>query len=159
MNEVLNNTLFTHTMIRVKDAEQSLHFYCDVLGMTLLYEMDDPVNGFNLYYLKFMDDPTAIPSDESTRRRWLYRQEGVLELTFNYGTDQDPDFTYQTGNSERQGYGHICISVRDFQAAIAWFDRHQVRFIKRPEDGRMKHIAFIADPDGYRIEVLQAENM
>ncbi|WP_280570735.1 VOC family protein, partial [Chromohalobacter sp. 296-RDG] len=68
-------------------------------------------------------------------------------------------FAYHDGNAEPQGFGHICFSVPDLHAAVAWFDANRVEFKKRPQDGKMKDVAFVKDPDGYWIEVVQPEQL
>lgn len=82
-----------------------------------------------------------------------------MELTHNYGTENDESFSYHNGNSEPRGFGHICFAVPDLAKAVAWFDENNVVFQKRPEDGSMKNIAFIKDPDGYWIEIVQPSTM
>lgn len=91
-------------MIRVKDIEKSLKFYQDVLGMSLFRTNEQPAAKFNLYFLGYPGDKGA-PEDGFTAD-----YEGLLELTWNYGTEKDPDFKYHDGNSEPQGFGHICES-------------------------------------------------
>ena len=75
------------------------------------------------------------------------------------GTETQADFSYHDGNGEPQGFGHICFSVPSLDEAVAWFDKNNVEFKKRPEDGSMKNIAFIKDVDGYWIEIVQADLM
>lgn len=76
---------------------------------------------------------------------------GVLELTHNHGTETDANFQgYASGNSEPgKGFGHIAITVDDVEKACDRFEKLGVAFKKRPSDGKMRHIAFILDPDGY----------
>jgi len=81
----------------------------------------------------------------------------VLELTHNWGTEAQADFKYHDGNAQPQGFGHICFSVPDLAAAVAWFDENQVPYVKRPDQGKMKNVAFIKDPDGYWIEIVQPD--
>ena len=68
----------------------------------------------------------------------------------------DADFKYHDGNAQPQGFGHICFSVPDLAAAVSWFDENKVVYVKRPEQGKMRDVAFIKDPDGYWIEIVQA---
>ncbi|WP_049623227.1 lactoylglutathione lyase [Frateuria defendens] len=147
--------VFNHTMIRVKDVAKSLDFYTRVLGFVPVYEMDFPEAEFTNYYLVLRADRAAIPEDDAARLAWALAQPGVLELTYNYGTEQDPAFHYHHGNGEPRGFGHLCVSVPDVKAACERFEQLGVPFQKRLTDGRMKHIAFIKDPDGYWIEILQ----
>ena len=128
-----------HTMLRVGDLDRSIAFYTDVLGMTLLRRKDYPDGQFTLAFVGYGDEA----------------HNSVIELTHNWGTETDPAFHYHNGNSEPRGFGHICISVPDFDAAIRWFDQNNVPYQKRPEDGTMRHIAFIKDPDDYWVEIIK----
>ncbi|OLY85176.1 Lactoylglutathione lyase [Smittium mucronatum] len=137
-----------HTMYRVRDGEASVEFYTKVLGMRLLDSYINNDAKFSLYFLGY-DDSLNQSQPRMSR-------QGLIELTHNHGTESDPEFKgYSTGNGDNGGYGHIAITVDNLQAAVARFDSLHVKFMKRPEEGRMKHIAFIYDPDGYRIEILE----
>ncbi|KAL8946555.1 MAG: hypothetical protein Q9222_007062 [Ikaeria aurantiellina] len=140
-----------HTMIRVKDHSKSLEFYQDVMGMSLLRTNESPSSKFNLYFLGYVP---GANNDVNTSNL-----EGVLELTWNYGTEKDADFKYHDGNSEPQGFGHIAITVDDLDAACSRFEEKGVRWKKRLTDGRMKNVAFVLDPDGYWVEVVQNEKL
>ncbi|WP_027348981.1 lactoylglutathione lyase [Halotalea alkalilenta] len=144
-----------HSMVRIKDPERALAFYTGILGMRLLRKLDFPEMRFTLYFLDHLDDDEIAPEDAGERSVWTFSRRGLLELTHNWGTEEDPGFGYHNGNSEPQGYGHICIAVPDLIAAVAWFDEQGVEFTKRPEQGKMKDVAFIKDPDGYLIEIVQ----
>jgi len=139
-----------HTMIRVKDHEKSLAFYKDVMGMKLKRVSENPGAKFNLYFLGY-----GAPSDSTDSN--TSDSEGLLELTWNYGTENDAEFKYHNGNDQPQGFGHICVSVDDLDAACARFEEKGVSWKKRLTDGRMKDIAFVLDPDNYWIEVVQNE--
>lgn len=151
---------FNHTMLRVKDPAKSLEFYTGVLGMTLLAVKKFPKMEFDLYFLSKLTDSERenLPAGDDLEI-FAFRQRGILELTHNYGTESKADFSYHDGNSEPQGFGHICFSVPNLDEAIAWFDKNNVAFKKRPEEGSMKNIAFIKDVDGYWIEIVQADLM
>ncbi|ELA08713.1 lactoylglutathione lyase [Moraxella macacae 0408225] len=162
ISEQTQSYTFNHTMLRIKDPKPSLDFYQNVLGMTLLYKKSYPDAKFDLYFLaKLSDNEIAnLPAqDTAERAEFTFSQRGVLELTHNYDTQNDADFAYHHGNSEPKGFGHICFAVPDLMAAVAWFDENNVVFQKRPEEGMMKNIAFIKDPDGYWIEIVQANTM
>lgn len=143
-----------HCMLRVKDPEVSLAFYQNVLGMTLLRKQPMAFGEFTLYFLARLSADETVPDDDPANAEFTFSREGVLELTHNWGTENDPDASYHDGNSDPQGFGHIAFAVPDLDAAVRWFDANGVTFQKRPEDGAMKHIAFIKDPDGYWIEIL-----
>ena len=151
---------FNHTMLRVKDPAKSLAFYTGVLGMTLLAVKKFPDMGFDLYFLAKLTESERdnLPAGDDLEI-FAFRQRGILELTHNYGTETKADFSYHDGNQDPQGFGHICFSVPSLDEAVAWFDKNNVEFKKRPEDGSMKNIAFIKDVDGYWIEIVQADLM
>lgn len=127
-----------HTMIRVGDLDRSLKFYLDVLGMKLLRRRDypdgaDPQKGFTLAFVGYGDE-----SDSS-----------VIELTYNWGVE-----TYELGNA----FGHLAIGVDDVYAAAERIRAAGGKIVREP--GPMKGgstvLAFVEDPDGYRIELLPA---
>lgn len=124
-----------HTMIRVGDLEKSLAFYTEVLGMTLLRRKDYPEGKFTLAFVGYQ------PESEGA----------VIELTHNWETS-----SYDLGN----GYGHIALEVDDAYKACEEIRKRGGRVVR--EAGPMKHsttvIAFIEDPDGYKIELIQASS-
>ncbi len=124
-----------HTMLRVGDLDRSLAFYTEVLGMKLLRRTDYPGGRFTLAFVGY--------GDES--------ETAVLELTHNWDTDR-----YDLGT----GYGHIAIEVPDAYAACDAVTAKGGR-VTRPA-GPMKHgttvIAFVEDPDGYKIEFIQKKS-
>ena len=87
-------------------------------------------------------------------RGWALAQKSILDLTHNWGTENDSNFTYHDGNQEQRGFGHIAFKVPDVAKACELFEQLGVTFQKKPSDGSMKSIAFIKDPDGYWIEIL-----
>lgn len=119
-------------MLRVGDLEKSLDFYCNVLGMKLLRRKDYPGGEFTLAFVGYGEEA----------------EEAVLELTYNWGVD-----TYNLGNA----YGHIALEVNDIYATCEEI-KNKGGIVSR-EPGPMKHgttvIAFIEDPNGYKVELIQ----
>ena len=148
--------IFNQTMLRIKDPKDSLEFYVNILGMTLIKKLDFPAMESSLYFLGYLresDDP--VPDEPTDRAAYAFRQKALLELTHNWGTEND-DSKYHDGNTEPRGFGHIGITVPDVYEASANFEKHGVEFVKKPDEGNMKGLAFIKDPDGYWIEILSA---
>ena len=144
--------VLNQTMLRIKDPARSIPFYQEVLGMTLLDRFDFPDMSFSLYFLGYPEGP--VPEDRAERAGWIFGQRALLELTHNHGSEDDPEVDYHDGNSEPRGFGHIGVSVPDVYAACDRFEALGVEFVKRPDDGSMKGLAFVRDPDGYWIEIL-----
>jgi lactoylglutathione lyase len=121
-----------HTMLRVGNLDESLTFYTDVLGMRLLRRNDYPEGKFTLAFVGYQDESEGA----------------VLELTHNWDTS-----SYELGNA----YGHIAIEVDDAYAACERIKEKGGNVTR--EAGPMKHgttvIAFVKDPDGYAIELIQ----
>jgi lactoylglutathione lyase len=121
-----------HTMLRVGDLDKSLKFYTEILGMQVLRRNDYPDGKFTLAFVGY--------GPES--------EQAVLELTHNWDTAD-----YDLGN----GYGHVALEVENAYEACADIERRGGKVV-RPA-GPMKHgstvIAFVEDPDGYRIELIQ----
>lgn len=121
-----------HTMIRVTDLEKSIRFYTDLLGMKLLRKQDFPEGRFTLAFVGYG------PEDSNT----------VVELTHNW----DQAEPYELGS----GFGHLALGVNDIYAVCATLEKQGAKIPRKP--GPMKHgtthIAFIEDPDGYRIELI-----
>lgn len=121
-----------HTMIRVGDLERSIDFYTTVMGMRLLRRQDYPEGRFTLAFVGYQDEADGA----------------VLELTHNWDTN-----AYELGN----GYGHIALAVPDAAQACEDVRTRGGKVVR--EAGPMKHgttvIAFVEDPDGYKIELIE----
>jgi lactoylglutathione lyase len=121
-----------HTMLRVGDLDRSLKFYCDVLGMKLLRKKDYPGGEFTLAFVGYGDE-----ADHT-----------VLELTYNWGVE-----SYDLGTA----YGHIALGVDDIYQTCEQIKAMGGEVVREP--GPMKHgstvIAFVQDPDGYKVELIQ----
>lgn len=127
---------FLHTMIRVGNLQRSLDFYTQVLGMKLLRQKDYPDGKFTLAFVGYGDEIDHT----------------VIELTYNWDTDH-----YDLGN----GFGHIAIEVENAAAACNEIRQKGGKVVR--EAGAMKHgttiIAFVEDPDGYKIELIQKNSL
>ena len=151
------NFVLNQTMLRIKDPAKSTAFYRDVLGMTLIEKFDFPDMAFSLYFLGYPTTP--VPIDAKARAKWLFEQPALLELTHNHGTEDQTEFSHHNGNDDPRGFGHIGISVPDVYAACDRFEKLGVEFVKKPDDGNMKGLGFIKDPDGYWIEILSSSGL
>jgi len=148
------------TMIRVKDPKKTLHFYQEILGLTLLKEKHFPEAKFSLYFLSSLnqEEKEKINSGKDSDNNFNYLShlfKPVLELTHNHGTENDPTFSYHNGNTEPKGYGHIGFLVDDLEETCKQLEDLNVQFKKKPHEGSMHGLAFIFDPDGYWIELIQ----
>ncbi|RZC77009.1 hypothetical protein C5167_001531 [Papaver somniferum] len=158
-DEATKGYFMQQTMFRIKDPQISLDFYSRVLGMSLLKRLDFPEMKFSLYFMGYEKVETA-PTDPSQRTVWTFGQKATIELTHNWGTESDPEFKgYHNGNSDPRGFGHIGITVDDTYKACERFESLGVEFVKKPDDGKMKGIAFVKDPDGYWIEIFDLKSI
>ena len=121
-----------HTMLRVGDLERSLAFYTEVLGMRLLRRKDYPEGKFTLAFVSYQDESDGA----------------AIELTHNWGVER-----YDIGS----GYGHIALEVDDAYAACAEIKSRGGNVTREagPMKGGTTVIAFVEDPDGYKIELIQ----
>ena len=150
---------FGHTMLRIKDPERSLDFYTRVLGMRLLRRFDFPEMKFTLFFLGMVGDEEAgkVPAARQARATYVFAQKAMLELTHNWGSENDDSVSYHSGNDEPKGFGHIGITVPDVYRACERLEKLGVEFVKQVDAGRMQGLAFVKDPDGYWIEILQSD--
>lgn len=121
-----------HTMLRVGDLQRSVRFYTDVLGMKLLRTTDRPEQKYSLAFVGYDSEDRSA----------------VLELTYNYGVDK-----YELGNA----FGHIAIAVPDVEKACLQVKKHGGKVTREPGPvkGGTSVIAFVEDPDGYKIEFIE----
>ncbi len=124
-----------HTMIRVNDLDESVRFYCDLLGMKLLRKKDYPSGRFTLAFVGY--------GTES--------ESAVIELTHNWDTRE-----YEMGNA----FGHVAVGVEDIYKTCEALRAKGAKIVREP--GPMKHggseIAFIEDPNGYKIELIKLKS-
>lgn len=123
-----------HTMLRVGDMQRSINFYTEVMGMTLLRTTDRPDQKYTLAFLGYGSNP----------------DHAEIELTYNYGVDH-----YDLGSA----YGHIAIGVQDAAATCAAVKESGGNVTREagPVKGGNTVIAFIQDPDGYKIELIERD--
>jgi lactoylglutathione lyase len=123
-----------HTMLRVGDMDRSVKFYTEVLGMKLLRTTDRPDQKYSLAFVGYDDEDRTA----------------VLELTYNYGVDK-----YELGSA----YGHVAIAVPDAYKACDAVKRRGGKVTREagPVKGGTTVIAFVEDPDGYKIELIQRD--
>ncbi|RVT48841.1 lactoylglutathione lyase [Rubrivivax albus] len=121
-----------HTMLRVGDLQRSIDFYTNVMGMTLLRTSENPSQKYSLAFLGYGRNP----------------EHAELELTYNWGVEQ-----YDMGTA----YGHIAIGVPDAYAACEKIRANGGNVTREPGPvkGGTTVIAFITDPDGYKVELIQ----
>jgi lactoylglutathione lyase len=124
-----------HTMLRVGDLQRSIDFYTRVLGMKLLRTSDNPEYKYTLAFVGYGNNP----------------EHAELELTYNYGVDK-----YEMGTA----YGHIAISADDIYAAceLARANGGNVTREPGPVKGGSTVIAFVTDPDGYKVELIERKD-
>lgn len=168
----------SHTMLRIKDPHPSLSFYHEVLGMSLLRTVEHEHAGLTLYYLGYTG---ASPSMTVEATNLTVDLEGLVELMWIHGTEKREGRVYHDGNSDPVGFGHLCeyknvwlhfgrqvlmandafpclgIGVDDIDAACERFEKLNKSWEKRLNDTSMNDMAFMMDPDGYWIEILQNE--
>jgi lactoylglutathione lyase len=123
---------FLHTMLRVGDMQRSVNFYTQVLGMKLLRSTDRPDQKYSLSFVGYDDEERAA----------------VLELTYNYGVER-----YELGTA----FGHIAIGVPDVKGACERVRQNGGKVTREagPVKGGTTVIAFVEDPDGYKIEFIE----
>lgn len=124
-----------HTMIRVSSLQRSIDFYTKVLGMRLLRTRENPQYKYTLAFVGYCEETEGA----------------VIELTYNWGVD-----SYQHGNA----YGHIALAVDDVAATCEQIRKAGATLTREagPVKGGSTIIAFVEDPDGYKIELIQASD-
>jgi lactoylglutathione lyase len=126
---------FLHTMLRVGNLQRSIDFYTQAMGMTLLHTTDRPEQQYTLAFVGYGSNP----------------DHAELELTYNYGVDH-----YELGTA----YGHIALGVPDIYAACTAIKAKGGNITREPGPvkGGNTVIAFITDPDGYKVELIERKD-
>jgi lactoylglutathione lyase len=158
IKKVVGRPTWQQTMLRIKDPVKSIPFYTELMGMTVIDSLDFPQWSFKVFFLTTLkegDEYTLTPGTQEAHD-FMWSIEGTcLELTYNYGTETQEDFKYHAGNDERDGFGHIAFNTDDVYDACERLEQNGVRFKKKPDEGRMKGIAFAYDPDNYWVEIVK----
>ena len=130
-----NSMRLLHTMLRVGDIERSIHFYTDIMGMRLLRRHEFPTGKFTLAFVGYTDEADGT----------------VIELTYNWGVDD-----YELGTA----FGHIAVAVEDAAAACEAIRQRGGKIVREagPMKGGSTVIAFVEDPDGYKIELIEKKS-
>merc|ERR1719330_2180761 len=140
--------------------------------------MDFPQWKFTVYFLEVLPEGQTVPEctlEKSTKEseQYLFTMAGhAIELTHNHGSEADDDFKVWNGNTgkdadganyadtpEHRGFGHMAFNCDDVYAATEMLEAKGVRFQKKPDEGRMKGLAFALDPDGYWIELFKRKSL
>lgn len=170
---------FQQTMLRVRDPKISIAFYQSNFSMKLVHWISFPQWKFTVYFLERQREGHVSPECtlEKTSvdcEKYLNNMTGTtIELTHNHGTETDPDFKgYWNGNTGQdadgplkadepayRGFGHIAFNVDDVDEACEKLEQNGVKFQKKPNEGRMKGLAFCLDPDGYWVEIVRRQNL
>lgn len=129
--------------------------------MTLIDKFDFPQYAFSLYFLATLpasEKYGLIPGTKEAHDYLWTMDRVAVELTHNHGTESDNDFNgYHPGNEPNDGFGHIAFNCEDVYEATEKLIENGVTFKKKPDEGRMKGIAFAYDPDGYWVELVKRE--
>ncbi|MDP2650298.1 MAG: lactoylglutathione lyase [bacterium] len=138
---------YLHTMVRVRDLEESLNFYCRILGLEEVYRYENEKGKFTNVFLKAPgDDVGAAPKEK--KMGMSGHVAPVLELTYNWPKEDEDGEEYTGGRN----FGHLAYSVGNIYEMCECLQKNGITINRPPRDGRM---AFIKSPDGISIEILQ----
>ncbi|EXM17594.1 hypothetical protein FOTG_14278 [Fusarium oxysporum f. sp. vasinfectum 25433] len=135
--------------LRVTDATRSVRYYTENLGMKLIKTLDSQNGNSKTFLLGYPSTGPFTGTEDMSRR------EGLLALIWQGG--ENAISQVHNGNDQPQGFGHICVTVDNIDAACARLEGLNVAWKKRLTDGKMKNVAFLLDPDNYWIELVQNE--
>lgn len=168
MSKNLFNARFQQTMIRIKDPKISVPFYEKNFGMKLAHKYDFPQWKFSVYFLESQRKGFKL-EEKTSSEDYLWNMDGcTLELTHNHGSENDDSLKFWNGNTggdasgalhadapNFRGFGHIAFNTDDVYTACEELEKNGIKFQKKPDEGRMKGLAFALDPDGYWLEIVK----
>ncbi len=132
---------YLHTMVRIRSIDESLHFYCGLLGLEEQYRIENEKGRFTLIFLRAPGDKNSAEATKSP----------LLELTYNWPKENDKDEEYSV---EGRGFGHLAYRVDNIYDLCQKLMDSGVTINRPPRDG---HMAFIKSPDGISIELIQKD--
>jgi len=145
-------------MLRIRDPKESVAHYQERYGMRLVDKLDFPDMKFSLYFLASVKNGVQTPEPGTKEaHQFLWNFPGTtLELTHNWGTEEaESGVAYHPGNEKGDGFGHIAFACDDVYEASEELLSSGVDFKKKPDEGRMKGLAFAYDPDSYWVEIVK----
>ena len=152
---------FFSSCLRIKYPSATIAFFTDHFGMKLLHKKELSELGVTFYFLlspytpNHDDSASVAVDDDGDGSLWSHRG-AVLQLRYDHGAEEDADLVINNGNIEpHRGFGHIAFNVDDVYAHCAAMERNGARFQKKPDEGRMKGLAFAMDPNSYWVEVVR----
>jgi lactoylglutathione lyase len=148
----VNSPSWHRSMIRVKNAVESASFYQNICGMSLLDIQRNDQEGWTSYFFGTCAKASPDPKSEASHEALRNELGTVLELR-EYDNTPEGFKGYHNGNVEPRGFGHLALLVDDVYETCSAMEELGVKFQKKPDDGRMKGLAFILDPDGYEMSL------
>ena len=137
--KVAGKPTWQQTMLRIADPQKSIPFYTDIMGMTVIDTIDFPQWSFKLFFLTTLPEGETYDLTPGTQEAhdYMWSIEGTaLELTYNYGTEEESFKGYHPGNEEKDGFGHIAFNTDDVYAACEKLEAAGISFKKKPDEGR-----------------------
>lgn len=174
------NARFQQTMLRIKDPKVSVPWYEKNFGMRLVHFIEFKQWKFTVYFLERLRHGQEVPECTLDRasvesERYMNTMDGcTLELTHNHGAEDDESFSVWNGNTGQdagegsplyaaepaaRGFGHVAFNADDVYKACEVLESNGVKFQKKPDEGRMKGLAFALDPDGYWVEIVKRKSL
>jgi len=150
--------VLSQTMFRIKDPTKSRQFYENGLGMQLIARLDYPEEKISHYYYGYTEQPSPHVSGTNQEQMEYLRSTRFpkMLLEHRWGTESDDSVSYHNGNKEPRGFGHIGLTVDDIYRACENMEKAGFKIVRKPGPFQdVGEIAFVADPDGYWVELIK----